>query len=60
MNTRITIERYGTRNWAVYLDGELLAVTLYKRGALTIQSTFEVLRGHFGYLPKVAAEEKPL
>ena len=53
MNTRIAIERYGTRNWAVYLDGELLAV---KRGALTIQSTFEVLRRHFGYLPKVAAE----
>ncbi len=60
MNTRIRIERYGTRNWAVYLDGELLAVTLYKRGALTIQSTFEVLRRHFGYLPKLAAEEKPL
>jgi hypothetical protein len=38
------------------LDGELLAVTLYKRVALTIQSTFEVLRGHFGHLPKVAAE----
>jgi hypothetical protein len=56
MNTRITIERYGMRNWAVYLDGELLAVTLYKRGALTIQRTLEVLRGHFGYLPKVAAK----
>lgn len=56
MNTRITIEGYGTRNWAIYLDGELLAVTLYKRGALTIQSTFELLRGRFGYLPKGAAE----
>jgi hypothetical protein len=56
MNTRITIKRYDTRNWAVYLDGKLLAVTLYKCGALTIQSTLELLRGHFGYLPNVAAE----
>jgi hypothetical protein len=33
---RIEITRYGTRNWAVWLDGELLAVTVYKKGARAI------------------------
>jgi hypothetical protein len=32
----ITITRYGTRNWAVWLDGELVVVALYKRGAATV------------------------
>ena len=33
----ITVEKYGRRHFAVYLNGGLLAVTLYKRGALEIQ-----------------------
>jgi len=33
---RIEITRYGTRNWAVWLDGELLAVTVYKKGATAV------------------------
>lgn len=33
---RIEITRYGHRNWAVWLDGELLAVTVYKKGAQAI------------------------
>jgi hypothetical protein len=32
------VERYGGRYWAVYLNGELLAVTVYKKGALAVQS----------------------
>jgi hypothetical protein len=32
----VTVERYGSRNWAVYEDGELLCVTLYKRGAKAV------------------------
>jgi hypothetical protein len=32
-----TITRYGTRHWAVYLNGQLLAVTVYKKGALAVQ-----------------------
>jgi hypothetical protein len=28
-----------TRYWAVYLDGELLAVTVYKKGATAIAQT---------------------
>ena len=33
----LTIEKYkGTRFWAVFRDGELLAVTVYKRGAEAI------------------------
>ncbi|MBU6178314.1 MAG: hypothetical protein KGR69_01560 [Verrucomicrobia bacterium] len=33
---RIEITRYGSRNWAVWLDGELLAVTVYKKGAQAV------------------------
>jgi hypothetical protein len=32
----VTIDRYGDRNFAVYLDGELLAVTVYKKGARAV------------------------
>jgi hypothetical protein len=34
--TRLQITRYGRRNWAVYFDGELLAVTLYRKGAAAV------------------------
>lgn len=36
MNDQLTISKYGTRNWAVYWNGELLCVTLYKRGAKAV------------------------
>ena len=36
MKSVIEIRRYGTRNWAVYEGGELLAVTVYKKGAMAI------------------------
>ena len=32
------VERYGTRHWAIYLNAELLAVTVYKKGALAVQA----------------------
>ena len=32
----ITVTRYGTRNWAVWLDGELVVVALYRKGAATV------------------------
>lgn len=32
----VEVTRYGSRNWAVWLDGELLAVTLYKKGAKAV------------------------
>lgn len=35
----VHIDRYGNRNFAVYLDGELLAVTVYKKGARAIAET---------------------
>ena len=34
MDIRIT--KYGNRNWAVWIGGELLAVTVYKKGARAI------------------------
>lgn len=36
-STESIITRYGARHWAVYVNGELLAVTLYKKGALAVQ-----------------------
>ena len=32
----ISITRYGRRNWAVWLDGELVVVALYKKGAAAV------------------------
>ena len=29
-------DAYATRYWAIYVDGELLAVTLYRKGAQAI------------------------
>jgi hypothetical protein len=38
----ITIERYrGKRFWAVYEDGALLCVTVYKKGALAVVDRLE-------------------
>ena len=40
----ITITRYKrTRHWAVYRGGELLAVTVYRKGALSIASVLRSL-----------------
>jgi hypothetical protein len=36
--TEIIITRYGTRFWAIYLNGQLLAVTVNKKGALAVQA----------------------
>jgi len=35
-NSMLSINRYGNRNWAVYFNGELLAVTVYKKGAVAV------------------------
>ena len=43
MNPRLSITRYGSRHWAVWLDGELLAVTLYLKGARAIASAITKL-----------------
>ena len=33
----IEITKYGTRHWAVFVDGQLLCVTVYKKGALAVR-----------------------
>lgn len=43
MNDQLTITRYGTRNWAIYWNGELLAVTVYKKGAKAVAETIAAL-----------------
>lgn len=39
----ITVEKYGNRNWAVYEKGELLCVTVYKKGAKAVKVRLESL-----------------
>ena len=39
----INIEHYGSRFWGIYSDGELLAVTVYKKGAKRLQ---QILQNH--------------
>ena len=36
---------YATRNWAVVVNGELLAVTLYRKGALAVARNLDGLNG---------------
>jgi hypothetical protein len=36
IDARIT--RYGARYWAVYVNDELLVVTVYKKGAIAVQN----------------------
>ena len=48
MNPVVSITRYGSRHWAVWLDGELLAVTLYLKGARAIASAITRLSTHPG------------
>ena len=48
MSDRLSITKYGDRYWAVWLDGQLLAVTVYKKGATAIASTITSLTTHSG------------
>ena len=43
MSDRLSITKYGSRYWAVWFDGELLAVTLYKKGARSVASAITML-----------------
>ena len=42
-NPVVEVKPYNDRTWAVYLDGVLLCVTLYRRGALSVQRVIEDL-----------------
>jgi len=43
-NLSVSISRYKNgRHWAIWLNGELLAVALYKKGAISILKTIEAL-----------------
>ena len=48
MSDRLSITRYGSRYWAVWLDGQLLAVTLYKKGAQSVTAAITKLSMHHG------------
>ena len=46
MSDRLSITKYGSRYWAVWLDGQLLAVTLYKKGAQSVTAAITKLSTH--------------
>ncbi len=48
MSDRLSITKYGDRYWAVWLDGQLLAVTVYKKGATAIATAITSLTTHAG------------
>ena len=35
---QIEVKKYSDRTWAVYVNGELLCVTVYKKGAFAVES----------------------
>lgn len=40
----IEIKRYGNRYWSIWLHGELIAVTVYKKGAVAVAHLITSLR----------------
>ena len=48
MSERLSITKYGSRYWAVWLDGQLLAVTLYKKGAQSVTAAITQFSTHHG------------
>lgn len=42
-NLEATVERYGDRSFAVYVNGELLCVTAYRKGASAVKAFIEQL-----------------
>ena len=48
MSDRLSITKYGSRYWAVWLDGQLLAVTLYKKGAQSVTAAITQFSNHHG------------
>jgi hypothetical protein len=40
---KVEVTRYGSRNWAVWIDGQLLAVTVYRKGAMAVKTTLNDL-----------------
>jgi hypothetical protein len=47
----ITVKRYGRGSWAVFVDDELLCVTVYKKGANAVRNA---LLNLFSALPLTA------
>ena len=35
---RVEVKKYSDRTWAVYVNGELICVTVYKKGAFAVES----------------------
>ncbi len=50
---------YVTRHWAVYLNGDLLTVTLYRKGALAVAAALMNLNGVNHVLTSGGEQGKP-
>ncbi len=47
----IEITKHGSRHWAVFVDGQLLCVTVYKKGALAVRDALLNGRSKAGLAP---------
>ena len=56
----ITIERYRTtRFWAVYDDGELVCVTVYKKGAMAVKGRLDANVGDVASARRSCSKTQP-
>lgn len=47
----IIVKKYGNRNWAIYINDDLLAVTVYKKGANAIKAALTGLHAAANRVP---------
>ncbi|MDD5198202.1 MAG: hypothetical protein PHC88_00235 [Terrimicrobiaceae bacterium] len=43
-NGDVIVTKYASRHWAVWLQGELVAVTVYRKGAQRVAELLQTLR----------------
>jgi hypothetical protein len=41
LTMKTAVKPYGARHWSVYYNGKLLAVTVYKKGALAVRDALQ-------------------
>jgi len=58
-NMAIEISKYGIRRWAVFVDGRLLCVTVYKKGALAVRDALLDLDSNAGRMQNSDSLPRP-
>lgn len=58
LNDGIHITKYASRHWAVWINQELIAVTVYRRGATQVAELLRCLPEKLGALDAIGVQEK--